>query len=77
VGANPARQRPLTNKKEGTMSRTTNDAIDMQNAMAAMEEIYEAWERERALNWISRNPSEAFMAAIQAAPKADKDALHS
>jgi hypothetical protein len=59
------------------MSKTTDQAIEMQNAMAAMEEIYEDWERERALNWIRRNPSEAFLAAVQAAPKADKDALHS
>jgi predicted phosphoadenosine phosphosulfate sulfurtransferase len=51
------------------MSRTTDDAIDMQNAMAAMEEIYEAWERERALNWISRNPSEAIVAAVMASPR--------
>lgn len=51
------------------MSKTTDLAVNYHNFMDEMEAIERAREEDMAMNWIARNPSKAFMAALMAAPK--------
>jgi hypothetical protein len=65
------------------MSKTTDQAIDMQNAFDVMEQIQAERDELAALEWIAKNPRKAFYAAVCASPVYDEqkhgkpDALHS
>lgn len=57
--------------KAKRMSKTTDAAIENQNLERELAEVMEAWEEERAIGWIRKNPNKAFLLALASSPTYD------